>query len=356
MSSTGQVSSTKVLKYIEGPLVDGKLRTGWERFMSSVETQPDKLAVVSVHQPPALYPGITESIYTGAASLYLKWTYRDLKVAVDRLALQLRSRGVQPGTVIVTFLPNGVESIVARLTSSSLGCVLAPLSPKHLANKHEVAYLLSLFLQPSGAVETEKAAVVIAADEHTAARIEEEQMGFIKQCVVKILCPLVKVCGDRPEFDPILSAAGWCCFQDLMQQVPGLPPLLSMSSSSSKKWPTDELILCTSGMTSLPKACFWTTSQISYHCHVMEQSGVHGLSPEDKVLVCLSNNHIAGYDALSSALFFGATAVIPGPAFDVEQFVRAATQEKVTYTALVPTSEPIFSVRFLSAVDGQSRS
>lgn len=340
MSSAPQTSLIKVLKYVEGPPLDGKLRTGWERFVSFTETQPDKLAVVSIYQPSTLYPGIAKTMPVGTASPYLKWTYHDLKVAIDQLALQLRSRGVQPGTIIVTFLPNGVESVVARFTASILGCILAPLNPKHLVNKDEVAHLLRLFLRRSGVDEPEKAAVVMAADEHTAAHIEEEQTGFANNCVVKIMCPQLGVTEEYGNIDPTLSVAGWCRLQDLMQELPDLPQFLNVSNDTS---PTDELILCTSGTTSLPKACFWTTSQISYHCHAVEASAVHGLSSEDKVLVCLSNNHIAGYDALSSALFFGGTAVIPGPTFDVEEFVRAATQEQVTYTILVPMSEPMLS-------------
>lgn len=345
MTSTTQTSPTEVLRYIEGPPLDGKSRNGWERFVSFVETQPDRMAVVSIYQPPALYPSISTSTpaTTNAASSYLRWTYHDLKVAIDRLALQLRSRGVQPGTTIVTFLPNGVESVVARLTASILSCVLAPLNPKHLVNKDEITHLLRLFLLRPGVEEPAKAAVIIVADKHTAARVDHEQTEFTDKCVVKLMCPQLEVGREVSEVDSNLLTAGWCYFQDLMQEEPEIPEPFNSSSPSNAASPTDELILCTSGTTSLPKACFWTTSQISYHYHVLEQSRLHGLSPEDKALVCLSNNHIAGYDALSAALFFGGTAVIPGSAFDVDDFVRAAVQENITYTILVPTSKSILS-------------
>lgn len=334
------MSPTQVLKYAEGPPLEGKLRTAWERFASFVETQPDKLALISRHQPSHLYRNITQPTNIDATSTCLRWTYHDLKEAINQLACQLRARGVQPGTVIVTLLPNGVESVSARLTASAMGCILAPLNPKHLVNKEEVAYLLRLFLRRSGADEADqKSAVVIAADEHIAVRIQEEQTEFINRCLVKILCPQSKDSQQQSEIGPTLSATGWSCFHDFMQDTVANSQLPEVWQPSNGTSPTDELIFCTSGTTSLPKACVWTTEQTSYHCHVLELTGIHELSPEDNVLVCLSNNHMAGYDALSSALHFGGTAVIPGPVFNVEEFIQATVQEGVTYTILVPTSE-----------------
>lgn len=341
MSPTAQPLSLKVLEYLEGPPMEGEPQTGWERFVSFVESQPDKAAITSIHQPSDLYPKIPQSWHTDAASSCLRWTYRDLKVAIDRLALRLRSRGVKPVSIIVTFLPNGVESVVARLTASFMGCAFAPLNPKHLVNKDEVAHLLKLFLRQSGINSLEKAAVLIAADEYVAARVEEEQTYFADKCIVKIMCPQERVSQEHCGIASTFSSAGWCCFQELMQEQLDIPQLLDTPPSSHGARSTEKLILCTSGTTSLPKACLWTASQIAYRYHVLEQSGLFGLSAEDNVLVCLSNNHIAGYDALSYALFFGGTAVISGPAFDVDEFVRAVVQESVTFTILVPTSESV---------------
>lgn len=339
--------STEILKYIEGPPLTGKPRTGWERFVSFVENQPDYFAVTSLHQASELYPSIQRTCNANVASSCLKWTYRDLKTAIDRLTAQLHLQGIEPGMIIVTFLPNGVESVVARLAASIMGCVFAPLNLKHLVNKDEVAYLLRLYLRRFEPIEAEKYAVIITSDAHHASLIEKEQTEFAKRCLVKILCPQPSVPQEHTEIDPALSGVGWCCFEDLMQE-PKSPQHLNMFPCVNDLPATDELILCTSGTTSLPKACVWTTSQISYHYHVLEQSGLHKVSSEDNVLICLSNNHIAGYDALSSALFFGGTAIISGPAFDVEEFVQAAVQEHATYTILVPTSE--YSLQFIQVL------
>lgn len=341
MSPTAQPLSTKALEYLEGPPMEGEPQVGWKRFVSFVESQPDKVAITSIHQPSGLYPKIPQSWHADAASSCLRWTYRDLKVAIDRLALRLRSRGVRSGSIIVTLLPNGVESVVVRLTASFMGCAFAPLNPKHLVNKDEVAHLLRLFLRQSEANRLEKAAVLVAADEHVAARVEDEQTHFANRCIVKIMCPQDRVSQEPCGIASAATSAGWCCFQELMQEQLDIPQLLDTPPSSHGAWSSENLILCTSGTTSLPKACLWTASQIAYRYHVLEQSGLFGLSTEDNVLVCLSNNHIAGYDALSCALFFGGTAVISGPAFDVDEFVGAAVQESVTFTILVPTSESV---------------
>lgn len=332
------------LDYIEGPPLTGeKMRPGWERFSSFVQAQPDKLAVVSMHQPPSLYPLPSLPLSTSCyeASPYLRWSYRSLGIAINRLMLNLHACGVQAGMTIVTFLPNGVECVIARLAASMLGCVYAPLNPKHLINGDEVTHLLDLFLSRSGSASETASAVVIAADEHVGTLLEGEQKTFIERCLVKIFCFHPASSEEENGGDnagPNLSSKEWRHFRDLMlddivtQQPIMLPSLPAIS-------PADHLIVCTSGTTSFPKACFWSDMQVSYHYHVLEQSGLHGLSSEDTVLVCLSNNHIAGYDALSSALFFGGTAVFPGPGFDVSEFARAAVEEVATYTILVPTSK-----------------
>lgn len=333
-------SPTKVLKYIEGPPLEGKPKTGWERFISFVETQPDELAIISTQQSSTLYPNIAQAAHGDAASSCLRWTYRDLKEAVDRFGIKLRSRGVRPGMIIVTFLSNGVESVIARLAASVLGCVLAPLNPKHLVNKDEVTHLLGLFLRRPDSGRRDSVNVVIT-DEHVAACLEEEHQELVGMCWVKILCTQQKHVQEHIDIDESLAATGWINLQDLLQDELDAPLCPDVSTLHDDTSSTDELIFCTSGTTSLPKACVWTTSQVAYHYHVLEQSGLHELSPEDNVLVCLSNNHIAGYDALSSALFFGGTAVIAGPAFDADEVFKAMVQERVTYTILVPTSKSL---------------
>lgn len=335
MSSDQDSKFTKGLSYIKGPSFTQTVsttQTGWRRFKFFVDTRPDKLAVVSMHQSSTLYPIDSVPLETDEYMRfpYLRWSYRSLMSAIDRLALELHSRGVRPGMKVVTFLENGVECVISRMTASRLGCVFAPLKPRHLTNRNEVAHLLRLF-----SLEEEEetgTAVVIAGDGLVAARLETEHSEFIRRCSpFKIVCstPSARTTSGKR------SLLDWLSLEDLMTELPlEMAPRLGALNS-----PTDEHIVCTSGTTALPKACRWTNSQVAYHYRALEQTGVHQVSSEDNVAVVLSHSHIAGYDAISSALLLGGTAVFPGPTIDTGQFTNALRQERVTYTLLVPTSK-----------------
>ena len=72
----------------------------WQRLYKSAANCSKRLALASLHQPPTLY-GITADLTNLE---YLRWSYRDLNIAVNTLAGKLQELGAKRGQPVTTFL------------------------------------------------------------------------------------------------------------------------------------------------------------------------------------------------------------------------------------------------------------
>lgn len=101
---------------VTGPPLSKASTSIWERFAGSVRSYPENLAIASIHQPHDLYgiPSLPVPDNTGLtqAAAYLRWSYKSLWQGVARLKAGLKRAGVEPGTPIFSFQPNGVEYIL----------------------------------------------------------------------------------------------------------------------------------------------------------------------------------------------------------------------------------------------------
>ncbi len=71
----------------------------------------------------------TALIFRGEASVRRTLTYKELYLAVARVAASLKETGVVAGDRVVGFMPNMPESIIAMLAATSLGAVWSSCSP-----------------------------------------------------------------------------------------------------------------------------------------------------------------------------------------------------------------------------------
>ncbi len=94
------------------------------------------------------------------------------------------------------------------------------------------------------------------------------------------------------------------------------------------------VLLFTSGTTSEPKAA------VLRHRHLVSYiiSSVEflGCSPDEAQLVCVPPYHIAGVSAVLSSLYSGRRLMYL-PSFDAPEWVRVASEERVTHAMVVPT-------------------
>jgi acyl-CoA synthetase (AMP-forming)/AMP-acid ligase II len=274
-------------------------------------------------------------------SPYLRWTYRNLKRAIDRLALGLKANGASNGMLMVTFLPNGAEYVLAKMAAHMMGCVFAPLNPRHLTSRDEVAYLLELFFL---SVEN-KQAIVVVENSETAREVDWHG----------ILDGAIKLVVSAPTD----KSTDWQQFQDVMMNDTDLAVSPSPDRTAGAfVYPTDDMILCTSGTTSRPKACRWTSVQTAYTFHSIasdknQHFGDGSRSNSTVILSTAPNDHVVGTEALSCALTFGGTIVFPGRGFDVQEFGTALTAaEDVTHTFLVPTMAIALTATTAGALGG----
>jgi acyl-CoA synthetase (AMP-forming)/AMP-acid ligase II len=94
------------------------------------------------------------------------------------------------------------------------------------------------------------------------------------------------------------------------------------------------VLLFTSGTTSEPKAAVLRHRHlVSYIISTVE---FLGCGPNESQLICVPPYHIAGIAAVLSSLYAG-RRIIYLPAFDPDEWVRTAVDEKVTHAMVVPT-------------------
>ncbi len=94
------------------------------------------------------------------------------------------------------------------------------------------------------------------------------------------------------------------------------------------------VLLFTSGTTSEPKAA------VLRHRHLVSYiiSSVEflGSDPTEAQLICVPPYHIAGMSAILSSLY-GGRRMVYLPQFDAAEWVRVATEERITHAMVVPT-------------------
>lgn len=271
----------------------------WQRLQNSASKHPNKLAVASLHQPPDLY-----SIASNPAQHdYLRWSYAELRLAVDRCASSFLRLGARPGTPLATFLDNRVEFIIASWAAHKLGCPLVPINPRTLAHPDEAVHML----------RTAGVTIVVLHDAEKGHSLDLSRYGIRTK---------VFITGTPPD-------ESWTSFHALMDRESVL------DVPEEKEAPGDLVtILFTSGTTSKPKGVPHTDTTINAFCQNLDLGGT---SHEYTFCSILPNNHAMGYFFPMHYLMHGAAVVFPSPSFDASAMVNALASERVTHIACVPT-------------------
>ncbi|KAH8664402.1 hypothetical protein BX600DRAFT_436950 [Xylariales sp. PMI_506] len=310
------------LSYVEGdPIaVDYTYPTCQQRFIEALSLYPDNTALVSMYQGPTLYSIPSQPLDTPeyAQNPYLRWTYRNLKLGINRLASGLRAKGVKSGTLVVTLLPNSVEHVLMMAAAQLLDCFYAPLDPRQMANKDEISYLLSLMHDGVSGGQV----VVIVRDLEIASLLDKLQHDALREAI-KIVCDSTSNSGSP----------GWHTLSHIMAD--DNPP--DAFEPGAPDTPSGHLILCTSGTTSAPKAVMLSVHQTGYLIYGITLHDRTRGSSSDVVLAISPHNHIAGWFSVQYALLYGGTLVLTSPTFGVEAITKAVVAERVTYSNFSPT-------------------
>ncbi|KAE9964086.1 hypothetical protein EG327_001089 [Venturia inaequalis] len=136
----------EALSEVYGEPLPPNIPSLWESFSSAAERYPENIALVATHQPPNLFGIISQPLEDEQyqKNPYLRWTYKEFENAIDRTKRGLQALGVHEEMPILTFVHNSAEYFLILQAANSIGAVLAPINPRNLANKEEIAHMIKV--------------------------------------------------------------------------------------------------------------------------------------------------------------------------------------------------------------------
>ncbi len=268
----------------------------WDGLLRArVAAHPDRVAVVDPANREALL---------GTPPQRLTW--RELRDLAHHLSVVLRTRGIGPGSVVGTQLPNTVELVVAYLAAAELGAIVSPFPMPY--REFELAQLTT-----EAGVSAFLTVARFGGREYAA---EARALGL----------PVLAWGADPP--DGVASLDTLLGPDDPSRAVEfAAPPRTPL--------PTDVVTLCwTSGTEATPKGvprCANGWNVIGRGC-----AAAPGLTADDVILSPFPLVNMAGFGGvLVPWLLTGARLVQHHP-FDMATYLGQIASERVTYTLAPP--------------------
>ena len=238
-----------------------------------------------------------------------RYTYRDLAFRVARLANALTGLGVGQGDRVGTFAWNTYRHLEAYFAPPSIGAVVHTVNIRLAAD--DVVYIINhagdkvLLVDPDLAPIIEELAPKLESVEH-----------FI-------------ILSDDPNFSTTLPSAH--SYEDL----------LARASDHHEPVALDEYApvgLCyTSATTGRPKGVMYTHRGVYLHSMAECMADALALTERDVAMAVVPMFHANCWGLPYSCAFAGATQVLPGVRPGPEVVCQLVDQERVTFSAGVPT-------------------
>jgi len=238
-----------------------------------------------------------------------RYTYGDFGKRVAQLAHALRELGIGPGDRVATFAWNNYRHLELYFAVPCIGAVLHTLNvrlfPEHLE------FII---------------------------RDAEDRVMFVDQSVVPVL---ERVAGKIP------SVKHYVCLSDGTVPASGLKPMESYEDliapqPTSYPWPTlderEAAAMCyTSGTTGKPRGVVYSHRSTLIHTLGSWSQGSTGIREDDAVLPVVPMFHANAWGLPYASAMVGAKQVFPDRFLDPESLAGLIQQERVTWTAGVPT-------------------
>ncbi|KAF2085205.1 acetyl-CoA synthetase-like protein [Saccharata proteae CBS 121410] len=245
---------------------------------------------------------------------YLAWTYTQMERAVNRLCSAIAAKGVQPGQSMAVLTWSRVEWGLCMWAAAKLRLVFVPLDPRTLERAEETRNLFGVV----------KPAVVVVEDVSGAKGAEDWWCAGRDDVLVKLVCE-----GNGRDHPPSLQQAAWSSFEAFASKAsPSFTPLPGGT-------PTDlSAILFTSGTTSRPKGCTFTSQALEF----LSQGLSRNLTPPSRVPIATASFRAICHGYAMNIWRAGGTCIFasahPNPAAHLDALVA----ERGTYAIMVPSS------------------
>ncbi|MGH3086394.1 MAG: AMP-binding protein, partial [Rubrobacteraceae bacterium] len=235
-----------------------------------------------------------------------RYTYKDFVRRSKKLAVALGELGLQKSDRVATLAWNQYQHLEAYFGVPSAGLVLHTINPR--LKGHEIAYIIN---------HAEDKVLLI--DETMAPLIE----GFKNDVDLERIL-VFSASGEAPE--------GLASYEEFIEG----------GDESAFEYPEldedDAAALCyTSGTTGRPKGALYSHRCICLHSLLVCMPDTFGISVEDTILPVVPMFHVNAWGIPFASTMIGCKQVFPGPHMDPESLLENLEQEKVNFTAGVPT-------------------
>lgn len=278
-------------------------------LMGQMMNEPLMISSIIVHADRHF--GQTEIVSRRVEGDLHRYTYHDCHRRARQLANALRGLGVSMGDRIATLAWNGYRHLEAYYAISGSGAVLHTINPRLFGE--QIAYIIN---------HAEDQYLLLDLTFLPAVEAIASQCKTLKGCI--LMC-------DRDRMPAQSPIPNLMCYEDLIA-----------SHSDEFEWPQfDEnsaSSLCyTSGTTGHPKGALYSHRSTLLHSFASALPDGLNVSSRDTVLPVVPMFHVNAWGLPYSVPLTGARLVFPGPALDGKSLYELFEQERVTFSAGVPT-------------------
>jgi len=257
----------------------------------------------------------------------IRWSYRQFREEIDRLATGLLALGIEPGDRVGIWGPNSYEWALVQYATAKIGAIMVCINPAY--RLQELEYALN---------KVECRAVVAAERFKTSEYLD----------MLKSLAPELAYCdpgqlraAKLPHLQIVVRMGKGCTpgmfnFEDV-RSMAGDAAYRRLEEVGRTLRPDDPInIQFTSGTTGTPKGATLT------HCNILNNGYLcavgMGLTERDRLCIPVPLYHCFGMVMGNLAcLALGATAVYPNDGFDPLITLRTIQEEHCTGLHGVPT-------------------
>jgi 3-(methylthio)propionyl---CoA ligase len=278
-------------------------------LMGQMMSQP--LLISSIIQHADRYYGNNEIVSRRVEGDIHRYTYRECHRRARKLANALSWLGARIGDRIATLAWNGYRHLEAYYAVSGSGAVLHTINPRLFPE--QIAYIVNH-----------------AEDQYLFFDLTFLPLVEVFAPMCKTLKGVVLMC-DRDHMPQTTKLANLMCYEDLIDANHDQYqwPLFDENSASS---------LCyTSGTTGHPKGALYSHRSTLLHSYASAMPDGLNVSARDCVLPVVPMFHVNAWGLPYSVPLTGAKLVLPGPALDGKSLYELFEQERVTFSAGVPT-------------------